>query len=104
MHSIKHLSNKKIKQELLDNFLNFINDELEIDTPYSVYFVEDKANASEALGKTAMYNPSTKSVYVYVTNRHPKDIMRSIAHELVHHKQHCNGDRDWETLALSSTK
>jgi len=92
MHSIKHLSNKKIKQELLDNFLNFINDELKIDTPYSVYFVEDKANASEALGKTAMYNPSTKSVYVYVTNRHPKDIMRSIAHELVHHKQHCNGD------------
>ena len=92
MHSIKHLTDKKIKKDLLDNFLNFINGELGIDTPYSVYFIDDKLNASDALGKTAMYNPSTKSVYVYVTNRHPKDIMRSIAHELVHHKQHCNGD------------
>ena len=92
MHKIKQLSDKRIKPDLLDNFLNFINNELELDTPYSVYFIEDKDNASEALGKTAMYNPSTKSVYVYVTNRHPKDIFRSIAHELVHHKQHCNGE------------
>jgi hypothetical protein len=92
MHKIKHLSDKRIKPDLLNNFLNFINDELEIDTPYSVYFIKDKINAAEALGKTAMYNPATKSVYIYVTNRHPKDILRSIAHELVHHKQHCDGE------------
>ncbi len=92
MHSVKHLTNKKIKEDLLEEFLTYMNEELAIDEPYSVFFVDDKDNASEALGKTAMYNPSTKSVYVYVTNRHPKDIMRSIAHELVHHKQHCNGD------------
>ena len=92
MHTVKYLTNKKIKPDLLDDFLSYINGEMKIDTPYSVYFVDDKENASEALGKTAMYNPSTKSVYVYVTNRHPKDILRSIAHELVHHKQNCNGD------------
>ena len=92
MHSVKHLTNKKIKEDLLEEFLTYMNEELAINEPYSVFFVDDKDNASEALGKTAMYNPSTKSVYVYVTNRHPKDIMRSIAHELVHHKQHCNGD------------
>jgi hypothetical protein len=28
---------------------------------------------------------------LYTTGRHPKDVMRSLAHELVHHTQNCNG-------------
>ena len=94
MYSIKNLANKSLKKDLLEQFLEFANDKLAIDKPYSVYFVNDKDNASDALGKTAMYNPSTNSVYVYVTNRHPKDILRSIAHELMHHKQNCEGRLD----------
>jgi hypothetical protein len=31
-------------------------------------------------------------VTVFTHNRHPKDIMRSISHELVHHTQNCRGD------------
>jgi len=98
MYIIKNLTEKSLKKELLEEFLEFANKQLDIDKPYSVYFVEDKHNAADALGRTAMYNPSTNSVYVYVTNRHPKDIMRSIAHELVHHKQHCNGDLEKMSL------
>lgn len=94
MHTIKNLADKTLNKELLEEFLNFANMELKINKPYSVYFVNDEINASEALGKTAMYNPSTSSVYVYVTNRHPKDILRSIAHELMHHKQNCDGRLD----------
>ena len=98
MYIIKNLTEKSLKKELLEEFLEFANKQLDIDKPYSVYFVEDKHNAADALGRTAMYNPSTNSVYVYVTNRHPKDILRSIAHELVHHKQHCNGDLEKMSL------
>jgi hypothetical protein len=29
---------------------------------------------------------------LYVDGRHPKDIMRSLSHELVHHAQNCRGD------------
>ena len=94
MYKIKNLSTKKFEQGLLEEFLDFANKSLEIDKPYSVYFVDDKDNASDALGKTAMYNPSTNSVYVYVTNRHPKDVLRSVAHELMHHKQNCDGRLD----------
>jgi len=91
MHKIKNLAAKTLNKELLEEFLNFVNEELKINKPYSLYFVEDKTNAKDALGRTAMYNPSSSSVYIYATNRHPKDILRSIAHELVHHKQHCDG-------------
>jgi len=50
----------------------------------------DPANTSP-LGKTAYYDPSSMEIVIYVDNRHPKDIMRSFAHELVHHNQNENG-------------
>ena len=34
------------------------------------------------------------SIVLYITNRHPKDICRSFAHELVHHHQNERGDLD----------
>ena len=44
------------------------------------------------LGKTAYYDPEQREVHIYTTDRHPKDIMRSISHELVHHNQNCQGN------------
>ena len=56
-----------------------------------IIFESDLENAKNPLGKTAYYNPSDYSVTIYVDNRHPKDIMRSLNHELVHHTQNCAG-------------
>ncbi len=41
------------------------------------------------LGKTAHYDPNEMEVVLYVDNRHPKDVMRSLSHELVHHAHIC---------------
>jgi hypothetical protein len=46
------------------------------------------------LAKTGHYDPNTMEIHVFATGRHPKDILRSIAHELVHHNQHMNGELD----------
>jgi len=102
MYEIKNLAEKTLNKDLLEEFLGFANNKLGINQPYSVYFVDDKQNAADPLGKTAMYNPSSNSVYVYATNRHPKDILRSIAHELMHHKQNCDGRLD-KTYGEGST-
>jgi hypothetical protein len=51
----------------------------------------DKNNASNLLGKTAYYNPTDKSITLYTMDRHPKDILRSFAHEMVHHEQNLDG-------------
>ena len=40
--------------------------------------------------------PDTMEIHVFATGRHPKDILRSIAHELVHHGQHMRGELDLE--------
>jgi len=52
---------------------------------------DDEQNASNLLGKTAYYNPVEKSITLYTMDRHPKDILRSFAHEMVHHEQNLDG-------------
>ena len=51
----------------------------------------DEENASNLLGKTAYYNPTEKSITLFTMDRHPKDILRSFSHEMVHHEQNLNG-------------
>jgi len=60
--------------------------------PNSINLVSDPKNASNILGKTAFYSPGNASITVYTDKRHPKDILRSISHELVHHAQNCRGE------------
>jgi len=55
-----------------------------------VKFVEDDIeNARNFFGKTAYYNPNQRVIVLYTMDRHPKDVMRSFAHEMVHHMQNC---------------
>jgi len=47
----------------------------------------DSENAKEFLGKTAYYDPNEQHIVLYTEGRHPKDIVRSYAHEMIHHIQ-----------------
>ena len=58
----------------------------------SVKFIgDDSSNAENFLGQTAYYNPDEKMIVVYTYGRHPKDIVRSFAHEMIHHMQNLEG-------------
>ena len=52
----------------------------------------DEENAEMLFGRTAFYQPETQTIVVYTTNRHPKDILRSYCHEMIHHVQNERGD------------
>ena len=52
----------------------------------------DKANAEKIFGRTAYYDPQEQTIVIFITNRHPKDILRSFCHELIHHVQNERGD------------
>jgi len=62
--------------------------------PPRLFLRSDVGNADDPLGKTAYYDPNEQKIVLYVTGRHPKDVMRSLSHELVHHTQNCRGDFD----------
>ncbi len=79
-------------EQMVDNFFPYSQEKLGFDKPVTVIFQSDEDNAGKMLGKTAYYDPEALEVVLYTDNRHPKDIMRSLSHELVHHAQNCRGD------------
>ena len=80
--------------KLAQQFLPFAQERLKFDKPVSINLLSDPNNAKNPLGKTAYYDPGKMEVTVFVDKRHVKDILRSLSHELVHHKQNCRGEFD----------
>tara|TARA_Y100000310_G_scaffold334749_1_gene415196 strand:- start:1419 stop:2327 length:909 start_codon:yes stop_codon:yes gene_type:complete len=77
--------------QLLKNFMPFAQKRLGYDKPVNVQLVSDPENAKDPLGKTAYYDPNLMRITLFIDKRHAKDILRSLSHELVHHKQNCEG-------------
>ena len=69
----------------------FAQKQIGFQKPPKLFLRTDDENAKNPLGKTAFYDPNKMSVTLYISGRHPKDILRSLGHELVHHKQNCDG-------------
>ena len=76
------------KQKIVD-LTNYMREKgYKIDPLPKVEFKNgDEENAKNFFGKTAYYDPNTMTIYLYTEGRHPKDIVRSFSHEMVHHIQ-----------------
>jgi len=86
------LENNLEFKELLVSLTMYMMDHINIEPLPDLVFIEDDTkNAKDLLGKTAYYNPENKSITLYTHGRHPKDILRSYAHEMIHHKQNLEG-------------
>lgn len=83
-----------ILSPLIKKFVPFAKERMGFKKPPKLFLRTDNKNASNPLGKTAFYDPENQAITLYVTGRHPKDVMRSLSHELVHHTQNCNGQFD----------
>ncbi len=70
--------------------------------PPRLFLKQDSKNSNKALGRTAFYDPQQEAVTLYITARHPKDILRSLAHELIHHTQNLRGDLSPEKIGQMS--
>ena len=76
------------KQQIKDLTKHMIKKGMNIlPLPKVIFKHSDVENASQFLGKTAYYSPSDMTVVLYTEGRHPKDIVRSFAHEMIHHIQ-----------------
>lgn len=71
----------KLTKHMLDKGMNILP------LPKLIFKNGDSENAKEFLGKTAYYDPNSMSIVLYTEGRHPKDIVRSFSHEMVHHTQ-----------------
>lgn len=72
--------------------LAYMMERLHIKTlPSKLILKNNEENAKEPWGYTGNYNPADKSITLFITDRHHVDILRSFAHEVIHHWQNENG-------------
>ena len=80
------------KQQIKDLTKHMLDKGMNIQPlPKVIFKHSDVENASQFLGKTAYYDPNNMAVVLYTEGRHPKDIVRSFAHEMIHHIQNLEG-------------
>jgi hypothetical protein len=86
-HSLNEEVTHKELAPMLDSFVSFASKKLGIKSLPGVRYKSDEDNYNSF----AAYNPSKNELSISTKNRHPMDVFRSIAHELVHHKQNEDG-------------
>lgn len=95
LHKAKHYTAMELKEEInrkelapmLDSFVSFASNKLGLKSMPAVRY----KGKDDDYNSFAAYNPSSNELSVSTLNRHPMDIFRSVAHELVHHKQNEDG-------------
>ena len=76
---------------LLKSLYSYAHKEVGFKKPANITFQSDSQNANQDLGKTGHYDPASLTITIYTDRRHIKDVLRSVAHELIHHDQNCRG-------------
>ena len=75
----------------IKSLAEFINKTYKI-KPYPKIKISNRNQEEEKVFvKTAWYNPEEKLIMLYARNRWPKDVLRSFAHECIHHYQNLEG-------------
>ncbi len=81
-------------EPIIKKFIPFASERMGFSGRPAIVFQSDPENGGKIFGRTAHFDPNTKTITIYVDNRHPKDMLRSMSHELVHHSQCERGEFD----------
>jgi Zn-dependent peptidase ImmA (M78 family) len=81
---------ENLNKDLVKEFMKHVMTELELD---NLPPIKLSNNSQEAIDMRSWggYQPSDKSIYIITAKRHPADVFRTLAHELVHYKQDTEG-------------
>lgn len=101
-HQKKNNLLKEYREHIETKLVPYMQKQIGFNRPPVINFLDDAQNAADPMGKTAFYDPQSMEISVYTTGRHPKDIMRSVAHEVIHHAQNCRGQLDPQRMGEAS--
>ena len=79
-----------LNKDLVSEFMKHVMDELELKKLPKITLSDNSQEAID-LRSWGGYRPGDKSIHIVVAKRHPADIFRTLAHELVHYKQDLDG-------------
>lgn len=91
MHRVNNLNEqilpKEKKEEVINEFIAFAKEKLDLGEQMpgiEISYDENEAPGMKSFGK---YTPGTNKLRVVAVNRNLADVLRTLAHELVHDKQ-----------------
>lgn len=93
MKSFKHLRESQEKIRKINNFVSFACEHLGLELPPEIHYVDDKSHAFENRS-FGSYHIGQNKINVNIAERHVADIIRTLAHEMVHYKQDIDGRLD----------
>lgn len=77
----------------INDFYNFSKKNLGLEEDPVVIINFDPQDEKEELKQnTGMFDPDNSTIWLFCHGRHLKDILRSFGHELMHYKQHVDGE------------
>jgi hypothetical protein len=98
-YNVGETSNDSIDQndlkEIIKKFLPVAMKELGIDNLPKIRLVSKVGDGEHP--SFGMFNHNEERIYLGIKNRHPGDILRTLAHELVHYKQLINNELDQDS-------
>ena len=74
------------REKIINEFVDFACEALEIENKPKIVYVTDNSWVTDrrSFGE---YRNDQKDIHVYVTNRNMADVLRTLGHELTHHRQ-----------------
>ena len=87
---IPNVVNESLNKDLVKEFMRTCMNELELEQLPKITLSN---NSQEAIDMRSWggYMPGKKTIHIVTAKRHPADIFRTLAHELVHYKQDTEG-------------
>jgi hypothetical protein len=74
------------REDIIKDFIEYCQTNLEIEDLPEINFTEEREWAT-SIHSFGQYTNNKKSLEVYIGNRNLADILRTLSHELVHHRQ-----------------
>jgi hypothetical protein len=84
------LSSPEFKQKLASLYTYLVR-HLGIKQSPTLKLINSQENSKNPFGFTGHYDPDNHQIVLYITERHDTDILRSFAHEIIHHWQNERG-------------
>ena len=84
-------------KQLLKKFIAFAIKELGIQKPPTSLTLSRDNNMAKEMHSFGSFNPNDDKIWLYVKNRNMADLLRTLAHELVHRKQAEDGRIDYNS-------
>jgi len=89
--------NNDTDKQLLKKFIDFAIKELGIKKPPTSLTLSRDNGMAKEMHTFGSFNPNNDKIWLYVKNRNMADLLRTLAHELVHRKQAEDGRIDYNS-------